>query len=247
MSLSAFGQRPPFTSEDIWGGEQRPIHKYARTENRIVYIEEFFDRPANAVRSNLWSGFHRRTRAAAVDRRGVAGLVAAVVARRRADRVDFGPRRAAARPGAAAGCALRKSRCESDGAALAFGVVGGGRPDRDHGASGGERPRIPRGRRRRSSRVAAGGTGGAGVCCRSGRWSGAGRFREARAGCEGRAVLDAGRQIVIAVCGDAIAALPADGGAAKALTKDPGRYESPVVSPDGGRIAYLFREKKPQT
>jgi acylaminoacyl-peptidase len=31
------------------------------------------------------------------------------------------------------------------------------------------------------------------------------------------------------------------------LTREPGVYDSPVVSPDGGRIAYLFTERKPQS
>ncbi len=33
----------------------------------------------------------------------------------------------------------------------------------------------------------------------------------------------------------------------KLLTRDPGRYESPVLSSDGGRIAYLFTPRKPQS
>ena len=52
---------------------------------------------------------------------------------------------------------------------------------------------------------------------------------------------------VIAACDDAIVSLRASDGAAKVLTKDAGRYESPLVSPDGGRIAYLFTERKPQS
>jgi dipeptidyl aminopeptidase/acylaminoacyl peptidase len=52
---------------------------------------------------------------------------------------------------------------------------------------------------------------------------------------------------VIAVCGGGVVSIAVADGAVKRLTKDPGMYEAPVVSPDGGRIAYLFTERKPQT
>lgn len=56
--------------------------------------------------------------------------------------------------------------------------------------------------------------------------------------CEGEPSWTLDGKAVIAVCGGAITA------SGKALTNDPGRYESPVVSPDGARIAYLFTERK---
>ena len=52
---------------------------------------------------------------------------------------------------------------------------------------------------------------------------------------------------LVAVCDGALVALGLDGKASRELAKDPGLYESPVFSPDGGRIAYLFTERKPQT
>jgi acylaminoacyl-peptidase len=52
---------------------------------------------------------------------------------------------------------------------------------------------------------------------------------------------------VIAACESGIYGIPAAGGAPKRLTNDEGGYDSPLVSPDGGRIAYLFTPNKPQS
>ena len=58
-----------------------------------------------------------------------------------------------------------------------------------------------------------------------------------------RALLDLDGKSLVAVCDGAILSVRVADGTAKASTKDQGSYESPVISPDGGRIAYLFREK----
>jgi acylaminoacyl-peptidase len=67
------------------------------------------------------------------------------------------------------------------------------------------------------------------------------------AACEGEPSWTLDGKSVVAVCGGGIVSVALADGTAKPLTKDPGRYEAPVVSPDGGRIAYLFTEPKPQT
>src|SRR5581483_3730752 len=51
---------------------------------------------------------------------------------------------------------------------------------------------------------------------------------------------------LVAACDGAIFSYRVADGAATRLTEDPGIYESPLVSPDGGRIAYLYREPRPQ-
>jgi acylaminoacyl-peptidase len=50
-----------------------------------------------------------------------------------------------------------------------------------------------------------------------------------------------------AACEGGIYRIPLDGTGPKLLTKDAGSYESPVLSPDGGRLAYLFTPRKPQS
>jgi acylaminoacyl-peptidase len=52
---------------------------------------------------------------------------------------------------------------------------------------------------------------------------------------------------LFAACGSGIWQLLTGGGAPRQLTRDAGVYDSPIVSPDGGRIAYLFAEAKPQS
>lgn len=55
-----------------------------------------------------------------------------------------------------------------------------------------------------------------------------------------------GRSIVVARGGDIASVAVADG-SVRVLTKSPGRYSEPLVSPDGGRIAYLAADPKPQS
>jgi acylaminoacyl-peptidase len=66
-------------------------------------------------------------------------------------------------------------------------------------------------------------------------------------GCAGEPtwLLD-GKSLAVA-CDAGIYRIPLDGGAPKLLTRDEGRYEAPVLSPDGGRLAYLFTPRKPQS
>jgi dipeptidyl aminopeptidase/acylaminoacyl peptidase len=69
----------------------------------------------------------------------------------------------------------------------------------------------------------------------------------AETGCAGEPSWTLDGKAVVAACDDAIVALAIGGGPAKVLSKDAGQYESPVVSPDGGRVAYLFTERKAQS
>src|SRR4051794_18992582 len=73
------------------------------------------------------------------------------------------------------------------------------------------------------------------------------QLSRAPSGCAGEAAWMLDGKALIAACGDGMALIATQEGTAKPLTKDVGRYESPVVSPDGGRIAYLFTDRKPQT
>lgn len=66
-------------------------------------------------------------------------------------------------------------------------------------------------------------------------------------GCGGKPAWLLGGKALAAACNAGIYRFPIGGGAPKLLTKDAGRYESPVLSPDGGRIAYLFTPAKPQS
>jgi acylaminoacyl-peptidase len=65
--------------------------------------------------------------------------------------------------------------------------------------------------------------------------------------CHGEPAWTLDGKSLIAACDDGIHRFPLAGGEARLLTKDAGTYDSPVVSPDGGRIAYLFAERKPQS
>src|SRR5205085_874511 len=69
----------------------------------------------------------------------------------------------------------------------------------------------------------------------------------ATAGCVGEPSWMLDGKSLAAVCDGAIVSIRVADGVSKALTQDPGMYESPVVSPDGGRIAFLFTERKPQS
>jgi dipeptidyl aminopeptidase/acylaminoacyl peptidase len=73
------------------------------------------------------------------------------------------------------------------------------------------------------------------------------QLSHASSGCAGAPSWMLDGKSIVAACDGAIVSLRLPDGAAKALTKDPGRYESPLTSPDGGRIAYLFSEAKPQS
>ena len=67
------------------------------------------------------------------------------------------------------------------------------------------------------------------------------------AGCADEPAWALDSKSLVAVCDGALVALGLDGKAARPLATEAGVYESPVFSPDGGRIAYLFTESKPQT
>jgi len=69
----------------------------------------------------------------------------------------------------------------------------------------------------------------------------------AEAGCRGEPSWMLDGKSVIAACDGALVSLPVAGGAAKRLTTEPGTYDAPLVSPDGGRIAYLRTDRKPQS
>jgi len=67
-------------------------------------------------------------------------------------------------------------------------------------------------------------------------------------GCGGEPAWLLDGKSIAAACDAGIYLFPAaPGAAARLLTPDSGRYESPVVSPDGGRIAYLFRQRLAQS
>jgi len=66
-------------------------------------------------------------------------------------------------------------------------------------------------------------------------------------GCRGEPAWLLGGKSLAAACHDGIWLFPLAGGPARLLTRDPGRYESPVLSPDGARIACLFTPRRPQS
>jgi len=67
------------------------------------------------------------------------------------------------------------------------------------------------------------------------------------AGCRGEpAWLLDGKSLAVA-CDAGIYLFPLAGAEPRLLTRDDGIYASPVVSPDGGRIAYLFTPRRPQS
>jgi acylaminoacyl-peptidase len=66
-------------------------------------------------------------------------------------------------------------------------------------------------------------------------------------GCVGEpAWLLDGKSLAVA-CDSGIYSIPLAAGAPRLLTKEPGRHESPVLSPDGARLAWLFTPRKPQS
>lgn len=73
------------------------------------------------------------------------------------------------------------------------------------------------------------------------------RISEDIPGCTGEPAWLLDGKSVAAACASGIYVFPVAGGAPKLLTKDPGHYESPVLSSNGGRIAYLFTPRKAQS
>jgi dipeptidyl aminopeptidase/acylaminoacyl peptidase len=73
------------------------------------------------------------------------------------------------------------------------------------------------------------------------------QLSHAETGCRSEPSWTLDAKSVIAPCDDGLVSLRASVGGAKILSKDAGLYESPLVSPDGGRVAYLFTERKPQS
>lgn len=72
------------------------------------------------------------------------------------------------------------------------------------------------------------------------------QLSRAEAGCSSEPSWMLDGKSVIAACDGALVALRVADGAAKQLTSEPAKYESPLVSPDGGRIAFLRTDRKPQ-
>jgi dipeptidyl aminopeptidase/acylaminoacyl peptidase len=66
-------------------------------------------------------------------------------------------------------------------------------------------------------------------------------------GCTGEPAWLLDSKSLLAACDAGIYLFPLAGGAPRLLTRDPGRYQSPVLSPDGARVAYLFTPRKPQS
>jgi acylaminoacyl-peptidase len=66
-------------------------------------------------------------------------------------------------------------------------------------------------------------------------------------GCTGEPAWLLDGKSVAAACGNAVYLFPLTSSGPKLLTHEPGQYESPVLSPDGGRLAYLFTPRKPQS
>src|SRR5215212_8996025 len=217
MSLSALAQRPPFTPEDLWSWREASDPRIRADGKSVVYTEGFFDRGADREWSNLWiASSDGRERRQWTDGKWR----------------DWSPRwspdgeRVAWISDRGGTAHIRVRRLDAaaeveirvEGEALApVSIV----------------PRLRRAEVAAQVFVVA----AAGGAVR--------QISRGAAGCVGQPAWPLDGKSVIAVCGDAVAALPVDGGAAKVLTKDVGRYESPIVSPDGGRIAYLFTERKP--
>ena len=73
------------------------------------------------------------------------------------------------------------------------------------------------------------------------------RISGAVPGCSGEPAWLLDGKSLAAACNAGIYRFSVDGGPPKLLTRDAGHYESPVLSPDGGRLAYLFTPAKPQS
>jgi dipeptidyl aminopeptidase/acylaminoacyl peptidase len=69
----------------------------------------------------------------------------------------------------------------------------------------------------------------------------------AEAGCLGEPSWLLDGKTLIAACDGSVVSMQLADGAAKRLTSDPGLYEAPMVSPDGGRVAFLRTDRKPQS
>jgi acylaminoacyl-peptidase len=66
-------------------------------------------------------------------------------------------------------------------------------------------------------------------------------------GCSGEPAWLLDGKSLAAACDAGIYSIPLAGGVPRLLTKEPGRHESPVLSPDGARLAWLFTPAKPQS
>lgn len=73
------------------------------------------------------------------------------------------------------------------------------------------------------------------------------QISRAETGCRGEPSWTLDGKSVVASCDGAIFAIRVADGTARRLTTEAALYDSPVVSPDGGRIAFLRTDRKPQS
>jgi acylaminoacyl-peptidase len=243
LALGASAQRRPWTSADVWQWRTAEDARIRPDGKWVVYAEKFTDRDADSERSNLWvastDGRERRQwteggwkdwsarwspdgeRIAWISDRGGA-------IRLRIRKFEGGPEVEVG--GEFTPLAFAWS---AEGDRIAITGRPTGKPEAPAWAPPSIVPRLRRDEPLPRLFVVSAGGGAAKPV--------------GTVNCTGEPSWTLDGKSVIAACGEGIVSVGVADGTVKPLTKDPGRYESPVVSPDGGRIAYLFTERKPQS
>jgi len=243
-----WGARPPFTAEDLWAWRPAAEARIDSGGDWVVYAESWNDRGADAEFSNLWvvstngqtrrrlteGNWHDRSPRWSPDDRRIAWLSdrgggTEVWVRKRESGPETQVTHAESAPASLA--------WSPDGDSIAFTALVPLRTDRPAWAPPALVPRLVRLREGYVQLFVVPAGGGAARQISHGDFNVTGE----------PAWMPDGRSILISRDGGEIDSIRISDGARTPLTREAGRHENPLPSPDGSKIAWLETEDKAQS